>query len=170
MLQVTECARAPALRLPERPSNVFQVLLECASALWWPFEYLRVPNCRFSPLKTFCKVTGNGPLYQYIELFKKFFIILINGYFLRNKICEFYHLLQARFNHSNGFRKLSSNSLQSFRKANTMDSAALVPVKLLYSRRVQFYYWSCKITGYLGATVFQKDFEKLFRVVIFCSL
>ena len=111
MPQVTECPRAPALRLSERPSNAFQVLLKCASALWWLFEYLRVPNCPFSPLKTFCKITGKGPLYQYIELFKKIFIILSNGYFLRNKICEFYHLLQARFNHSNGFRKLSSNSL-----------------------------------------------------------
>ena len=107
-----------------------------------------------SPVKTFCKITGNELLYGFIELFKKFSIILINGYFLRNKICELYHLLQARFNHSKGFRKLSLNNLQSFRKANRMDSAALVLVKLLYSRRVQFYYWSCRITGYLGATVF----------------
>ena len=41
-----------------------------------------------------------------------------------------------------------------FHKSNTMDSAALVSVKLLCSRRVQFYYWSCRITGYLGANVF----------------
>ena len=154
MPQVTECPRAPALRLSERPSNAFQVLLKCASALWWLFEYLRVPNCPFSPLKTFCKITGNGPLYQYIELFKKIFIILSNGYFLRNKICEFYHLLQARFNHSNGFRKLSSNSLQKFRKANGMDSRALVLVKLLYSRSAQFNYRRCRITWYSGATFF----------------
>lgn len=39
MPQVTECPSAPVLWLSERPSNALQVLLECASALWWPLEY-----------------------------------------------------------------------------------------------------------------------------------
>ena len=89
------------------------------SALWvplqWPFS-VQVPFECSSTKKGSHYYCENGLLHSFIEFFKSFsenmfYITRIVFCFLRNKMCNFSHVLLAKYNHSNNFEKLSLNIL-----------------------------------------------------------
>ena len=128
-------------RVPECPSALVPQCLECKSAhvsLECPSNSsTRVPwvsvespmstqvsfECSSSKKETLleidsidCNITGNRLLNSFIEFLKNFseyvfYITVIVFCFLGNKMCKFYHVLLARYNHSKGFQKLSLNIL-----------------------------------------------------------
>ena len=107
--RVPKCPSAPrvpeSFKCLERPSAL-GVPSECSSALWMPLE------CSLSALwvNKVCNITGNGVINSFIKFLKNFsdyifYITLIVFSFLGKKICEFNHILLARYNHSKGFQK-----------------------------------------------------------------
>ena len=140
MPQVPQVPTCPSVWVPKCPSAMSAQVLKCPSSAQvfrvskgpsgalvpkcpWvsmecPWSALSVPNFHLRGLraKNVWKITRNGLVNSFIEFLKIYqntysYMTLIIFSFLGNKMYKFYHILLARFNHSNGFQKLSLNIL-----------------------------------------------------------
>ena len=160
------CPISSRALVPKYPKflSTLRVPLECPCVLQVPFERPRVKNI--------CNITGNGLVHEFLKKFWEYIycIILIADCFLRNKMCKFYYVLQARYNHSKVFPKTFFEFFFffKFQKIKYIASRVLLLLKLYYYNvcSVQFYYCRYRITE-SGATIFRGTLNGWFW--IFCS-
>ena len=129
--QVAECLTTQVPWVPKCSSST-QALFECASALSVLYEYplsaLQLPLSVLRVNKV-CNITGSGLICVFVEFLKNhseyiFCITLIVDCFLKNKMPNFCHVLQVRYNHSKEFQKFCLNNLLSVRVLDLMNSKA----------------------------------------------